>query len=353
MTLTRKLVLGKFMEGGVHLFFWSSVFLFYLYVFGHNSPRVKFNLLFSSFLMPITMTSCYAVVYYLIPRYLILKRYRSFLLYSLYTFVLTAFAIIVSVFYALIFMLDLKMAELPVARSLPFILITVYLVVFLASGITLLRHYYGSTSRNDKLQNKVLETQLKLKEQELKYLKMQIHPHFLFNTLNTLYGFALTKAEETPDMILRLSNLLDYLLYQVDKPLVSLSTEIDHIHDYIALEKIRFSDSLDVQINIQGLTPDIQVAPMLLIPFVENSFKHGRANGAKLQIAIDLKVEQGNVFFNISNSVKIGLPLERNEGIGLKNIVKRLTMLYPEKHSLNVRVKEDKFMVALMIDTNV
>lgn len=352
MTLTRKVVLERITEGGIHLLFWSSVFLFYLYVFGYNDTDTQFNLIFSSFLMPITMASCYAVVYYLIPRYLILKRYRNFLLYSLYTFVLTAFAVIVSVFYALIFILDLKMAELPVARSLPFILITVYLVVFLASGITLLRHYYGSNTRNDKLQNKMLETQLKLKEQELKYLKMQIHPHFLFNTLNTLYGFALTKAEETPDMILRLSNLLDYLLYQVDRPLVSLSTEIDHIHDYIALEKIRFSDSLDVHINLEGLSPDLQVAPMLLIPFVENSFKHGRANGAKLQIWIDLKIEQGKVLFNISNSVKKNLPFEQSEGIGLKNIEKRLAMVYPNRHKLSVKTEEDKFIVTLMIDTN-
>lgn len=265
---------------------------------------------------------------------------------------LTAFAVIVSVFYALIFILDLKMVDLPVARSLPFILIAVYLVVFLASGITLLRHYYGSNTRNDKLQNKVLETQLKLKEQELKYLKMQIHPHFLFNTLNTLYGFALTKAEETPDMILKLSNLLDYLLYQVDKPFVSLSSEMDHIQDYIDLEKIRFSDSLDVQMNIKGISPNLQVAPMLFIPFVENSFKHGRSKGSKLQITIDVKVEAGKVYFKITNSVKENVPFEKGEGIGLKNIEKRLLMLYPERHDLVIEIEDDIFNVQLILDTN-
>lgn len=352
MTLTRKLALGKFMEGGVHLFFWATVFLFYLSVFGHDSPHVNFNLLFSSFLMPITMASCYAVVYYLIPRYLILKRYRSFLLYSLYTFVLTAFAIIVSVFYGLIFILDLKMAEMPVARSLPFILITVYLVIFLGSGIALLRHYYNSNSRNDKLKNKVLETQLKLKEQELKYLKMQIHPHFLFNTLNTLYGFALTKAEETPDMILRLSNLLDYLLYQVDKPLVSLISEIHHIEDYIALEKIRFSDSLELDFGTKNISENLQLAPMLLIPFVENGFKHGRTNHGKLQIKINLKEEEGKVFFVMTNSVKTNVAEEQSSGIGLNNIKKRLEMAYPDRHRLSISSQEHIFKVELMIDTN-
>lgn len=351
MTLTRKVLLEKLTEAGVHLLFWSSVFLFYLYVFGYNSTQVKFNLVFSSFLMPITMASCYAVVYYLIPRYLILKRYRSFLLYSVYTFVLTAFSVVVSVFYALIFILDLKMIELPVARSLPFILITVYLVIFLGSGIALLRHYYHSNSRNDKLKNKVLETQLKLKEQELKYLKMQIHPHFLFNTLNTLYGFAMTQAAETPDMILRLSNLLDYLLYQVDKPLVSLTSEIAHISDYIGLEKIRFSDSLDLDFSTEGISEELQVAPMLFIPFIENGFKHGRVNKEKLQINIRFQEQAGKVLFMMTNSTKL-LEEESNPGIGLQNIEKRLQMIYPDRHKLTVIREACEFKVELMIDTN-
>ncbi|MCE7990633.1 MAG: histidine kinase [Roseivirga sp.] len=352
MTLTRKVLLEKLTEAGVHLLFWSSVFLFYLYVFGYNSTQVKFNLVFSSFLMPITMASCYAVVYYLIPKYLILKRYRSFLLYSIYTFVLTAFAVIVSVFYALIFILDLRMAEMPVARSLPFVLITVYLVIFLGSGIALLRHYYNSNSRNDKLKNKVLETQLKLKEQELKYLKMQIHPHFLFNTLNTLYGFAMTKADETPEVILRLSNLLDYLLYQVDKPLVSLLSEIHHIEDYIALERIRFSDSLDLDFRTENISEELQVAPMLLIPFIENGFKHGRSNHGKLHIEINLREKAGKVFFTMANSVKTNVDQEESSGIGLKNIKQRLEMVYPQRHSLSITSEENEFRVELMIDTN-
>lgn len=340
------------MEVAVHLFFWTSVYLLYIYVFGYNSGNGNYTRVFSSFLMPITMASCYVFTNYLIPRYLILKRYSYFLLYSIYTFVLTAFAAILSVFYALIFILDLKMAELPVAKSLPFVLITVYLVVFVAGGVSLLRHYYSSSTKNDSLKTKVLEAQLKLKEQELKYLKMQIHPHFLFNTLNTLYGFALTKADETPDMILRLSNLLDYLLYQADKPLVSLSTEMEHIQDYIELEQIRFNDSLDVNVKVTELPRDIQIAPMLLIPFVENAFKHGgRSLENKLMVRMTLAYSDSKVFFEISNSVSTHGPDEEGEGIGLKNIEKRLEMLYPNKHDLEIFREQRSFKVKLMIDT--
>ena len=126
-----------------------------------------------------------------------------------------------------------------------------------------------------KLENKILETQLKLKEQQLNYLKMQIHPHFLFNTLNTMYGFALKKADDTPEMILKLSNLLDYLLYKVDKPFVLLADDIDHIKDYIELEKMRFNETLKIHFSTQNISENIKIAPMLLLPFIENSFKHG------------------------------------------------------------------------------
>ncbi|MFY0593982.1 sensor histidine kinase [Roseivirga sp.] len=313
---------------------------------------MKINIAFSSFLMPITIASCYVMVYYLIPKYLLLKKYSSFLLYGLYTFILTAFAVVLSVFYALIFILDLKIVELPIARSFPFILIAVYLIIFLASGITLLRHYYGSKTNNDKLLTKVLETQLKLKEQELKYLKMQIHPHFLFNTLNTLYGFALSKAEETPDLILKLSNLLDYLLYQVDKPMVDLSSEMNHIQDYIDLEKTRFSDSLDIRMKLEDFPAELQVAPMLFIPFVENSFKHGGSTEGKLQIDINVKAELGKVNFSISNTLRESLPFEKGEGIGLENIKKRLSMLYADRHELRIEKTPNRFNVELIIDTN-
>jgi LytS/YehU family sensor histidine kinase len=266
---------------------------------------------------------------------------------------LTAFAVIVSVFYALIFILDLQVAQMPVARSLPFILITVYLIVFIASGIALLRHYYSSATRNDRLNTKVLEAQLKLKEQELKYLKMQIHPHFLFNTLNTLYGFALAKAAETPDMILKLSNLLDYLLYQVDKPQVSLSTEIAHIRDYIDLERMRFDDSLDIELSVSELSDDIQVAPMLLIPFVENAFKHGgRSHDNKLIIKLKLTREESAVHFDLENSINQYETDKEREGIGLTNIEKRLEMLYPNRHRLIINQDTDFYRVSLTLDTN-
>ena len=104
---------------------------------------------------------------------------------------------------------------------------------------------------------------------------MQIHPHFLFNSLNTIYGFALKKSDDAPEMILKLSNLLDYILYQIEKPQVLLTDEINHLMDYVSLEKMRFHDTLDVTFNIENINESTKIAPMLLLPFIENSFKHG------------------------------------------------------------------------------
>ena len=137
----------------------------------------------------------------------------------------------------------------------------------------------------------MLSTQLQFKDQELSYLKKQIHPHFLFNTLNTIYGLALKQSSHTPEVILKLSNLLDYILYQVDRPRVSLKKEIEHIEEYIELEKIRFQDSLQVEWSTDPVDELIEVAPMLLIPLVENAFKHGDLIDGYLKIETSIKLQ--------------------------------------------------------------
>ena len=195
------------------------------------------------------------------------------------------------------------------------------------------------------LETKILETQLKLKEQELNYLKMQIHPHFLFNTLNTMYGFALKKADETPEMILKLSNLLDYLLYQVDKPFVSLNDEINHINDYIELEKMRFNDTLHINFEIENILVDTKIAPMLLLPFVENSFKHGSLKKGILNVGIKLFCKNKSLFFEIKNTSTINAISEN--GIGLDNIKKRLDLLYKDQYTLTINNENGLFSVII------
>ncbi|MCF7567944.1 histidine kinase [Sabulilitoribacter arenilitoris] len=237
----------------------------------------------------------------------------------------------------------------PISRNLVFVAIAVYLVVIIVSAFKLVKLNLKHTEETKILETKILETQLKLKEQELNYLKMQIHPHFLFNTLNTLYGFALKKADKTPEMILKLSNLLDYLLYQIDKPFVLLVTEINHIKDYIELEKMRFNNTLKVNFKYNNIPETTKIAPMLLLPFIENSFKHGSLKNGLLDIKIDLNCDNDKVCFKIENS--FNKSTQTSNGIGLENIKKRLDLLYKDNYNLNISDSKGVFKVTLNLNS--
>lgn len=348
---TRKNLLRTFVRVFSHALFWCAVLLFFTYFFGSGSDNFDDTFMFSVFLMPITIATTYVSIYKLIPDYLITKRYWLFGLYSAYTLIISGYLIMVSIFFSLIYLSNFKYSDMnPFTRNILLVTTGVYLVVLIVSAFKLLKLNLSQVESTKKLETKILETQLKLKEQELNYLKMQIHPHFLFNTLNTMYGFALKKADETPEMILKLSNLLDYLLYQVDKPFVLLTEEINHIKDYIELEKMRFNNSLDVILNIENISENTQIAPMLLLPFVENSFKHGQLKNGVLTIKIDLSCTSENILFFIENTHSKSD--DSTKGIGLENIQKRLDLLYKEKYMLKIDTTENLFKVLLKLNTN-
>ncbi|WP_303317991.1 histidine kinase [Flavivirga abyssicola] len=349
--LTRQFFFNKIGQLLLHVIFWCGVLLFYTYFFGFDSVDFSYVLSFSLFLMPITIATTYVFIYELIPSYLITKKYFLFGLYSLYTVIISSYLIVISVFYGLIYLSHFRYANMaPISRNLFFVATAVYLVVIVVSGFKMLKLNLKHIEQANKLENKILETQLKLKEQQLNYLKMQIHPHFLFNTLNTMYGFALKKADEAPEMILKLSNLLDYLLYKVDKPFVLLTDDIDHIKDYIELEKMRFNNTLDVIFLTEQISENIMIAPMLLLPFIENSFKHGTIKNGLLTIKITLTCRDKNIYFNIENTST--QPETYKNGIGLENIQKRLDLLYKDHYTLHITKDSDLFKVNLILNTN-
>lgn len=235
------------------------------------------------------------------------------------------------------------------SKNFLFILILVYLVVGVVNFISLLSNNFKTISRNKELQNKILNTQLQLREQELNYLKHQIHPHFLFNTLNTIYGFALKQSIQTPEIILKLSNLLDYILYQVNKPKVSLREEVLHIKEYVELEKIRFQDTLKVIFVSDEINEKIQIAPMLLIPFVENAFKHGNIVNGFLSVEINVKLNKNRLDFYASNTVLEENQQHKKKGIGLENIKKRLELNYSDNYNMESRIENNRYLVKLSI----
>lgn len=335
----------------VHFLFWVGVWFFYVYFFSYNSRDANFVTWFSGFLLPVTMITTYFVVYYLIPKYLLLKKYALFALYSVYTIIMSTWLILMTIFTSLLFLSNLKIDEMPpMSRNYVFVLILVYLIVLLVSFVNLLNHNFQTESKNKELQNKILATQLQLKDQELQYLKKQIHPHFLFNTLNTIYGFALKQSVNTPDIILKLSNLLDYILYQVKNPEVSLEEEIMHLNEYIALEQMRFQDTLKVSFRTENTDRHKMIPPMLLIPFVENAFKHGNLIDGYLRVDIHIKLDKDSLKFEIRNTVKTEDDTNKKPGIGLENIKKRLDLIYPNDYKLHVTTEKNWYIVDLLIE---
>ena len=344
-----KILLLSFKKIILHLIFWFLVWFFFKSFFSVGTTNKQFLFWFSTILAFISIIASYVFVYDLIPNYLITKKYREFIIYSFYSAVFVTTGVLMTVAFGFVFFFNLEFQQMPaLTKSASVILVCVLLIIALASGLKILKHNYKFLEENKSLENKFLQTQLQLKEQELRFLKTQIHPHFLFNSLNTIYGFALKKGDEAPEMILKLSNLLDYILYQVDKPFVVLEDEVHHLEDYISLEKMRFHDTLQVRFKKQNIKNGLQIAPMLLIPFVENSFKHGAVVNGVLKVDINLKIESNKLFFQIENFSSE--EKDTANGIGLENIKKRLQMLYLNKHQLKIEEKNLSFKVTLEIE---
>ena len=184
---------------------------------------------------------------------------------------------------------------------------------------------------------------------ELQLLKAQLHPHFLFNTLNNIYSFSLESSPKTPDLILKLSSLLSYMLYDCREDEVPLEKELEIMRNYIGLEKERYGNLIDISWNVEGNIEDKYIAPLMLLPFLENAFKHGASEQLeKPWLSVDIAMKQQTLKCKIVNSKNENSSFHSN-GIGIENVKKRLAFLYPEKHELRLSDEGDFFMVALTI----
>lgn len=187
-------------------------------------------------------------------------------------------------------------------------------------------------------------------ESELRFLRTQISPHFLFNTLNNIYSLSLEKSDKVPEIIIKLSEFMKYLLYGTQKDKHSLKKEIDCIQNYIALESIRYGDKLKLEMDIRGQSKDKKIRPMILIPFIENAFKHGANQTVKsVEIKILLDIEEDLLKFKITNTIP-SEPLHKHEvgGIGVSNVKKRLNLSYTKNdYHLDIKKKSNKFNVEL------
>lgn len=206
-------------------------------------------------------------------------------------------------------------------------------------------------------QNKLLQLQKDNLILELEALKSQINPHFLFNTLNNIYSLSLRKSEKAPDLILKLSDMMRYVLYECNTGVVPIEREIQFIHNYIDLEKVRHGEHVSINFSLNGIPGDNLIEPLLLIPIVENSFKHGiNSQMEKGFVDIQMHVNENKLSLLAINSVQNGKSFtevgkgKRKHGIGLENVRKRLELLYPRNHKLVIYPSANSWKVNLELN---
>ena len=183
---------------------------------------------------------------------------------------------------------------------------------------------------------------------ELLHLKSQVNPHFFFNTLNNLYGLVGTDTKKAQELILKLSDMMRYSIYEGEKEVVTLKAEVDYLNNYIKLHKMRYHKQINVKFEAE-IEDDYKVMPLLFIILLENAFKHGVENLSKdAYVYINIKAKDKKVFFEIENNFDQTLPKEEKE-IGLKNLKRRLELVYPKKHSLSFSTKENVYKAQLTL----
>jgi sensor histidine kinase YesM len=300
-------------------------------------------------LLPIKMMTVYVTLYWLIPKWLLRNRLAWFTLAVMALLLVSAFLQRGMIYFVLY---PLKYPGVPVGELLNLSQIiryglTILTVLLLASAIKIGQYWYRDQQATKAMAKARLEA-------ELKFLKAQIHPHFLFNTLNNLYALTLQKSDRAPEVVLRLSSLVNYMLYEASAPTASLTKEIDSMHNYIALERIRYGEGLDIFFDVSGDINGTYLAPLLLLPFIENSFKHGVSDElADKWISINLNVTPPYLTFKVENS-RSRRPGERpapdyTGGIGLKNVRRRLELLYPQQHELTIHDEDSSYLAVLRL----
>jgi sensor histidine kinase YesM len=346
----RSQILGYLKQPVVyHSLFWTIYFIFNVIRWGGYNNDYLYAFKHSLIEFPLHAAFAYCNIYYLIPNFLPKKyfQYISLILIGVALVVLSRLLVesIVGVF-----------PSAPPYITYQYVLEMVIGEVYVQGFITalkLLLDWGKNQKRMRALEKSNFET-------ELDFLGSQVQPHFFFNTLNNLYSLTLDKSDLAPETVLKLSELMSYVIYDGKQKKVLLSREISYIQNYIDLEKLRFGNKLKTKFEVKGHINDQQVAPLLLLPFIENSFKHGAGNGIKeIKIDIGLEVSHGDVTFTVQNLKyeKLQAPAANpyhhigHNGVGVENIKRRLELIYGKNYQLDIRDDPDKYTVKLKIPT--
>lgn len=295
--------------------------------------------------MLIVCVSAFLVnVHYLMPRHLFRGSYHRYAIGVLLLMMLTLLVMRVLDFWH---ESKLPTQDDPDSINLPFRWLLPLVGMLFVSSL----YSFYLKERNNKMRE--IDMRHQNIEFEMKFLKTQINPHFLFNALNNIYALSIIKSEKTPDMILKLSDMLRFTLYDSENKKVKLKREIEYINNFIEFQKLKNDSDLNIRMDASGCNEEFMIEPMLLIPFIENSFKHGNIdNPKKGWLQVSVKTLGPILVFQVCNSLPpIAINKDIVGGIGVENVRKRLNILYPGRYEMKIDKTETEFGVFLKIDT--
>lgn len=343
-----------------HFVFWTAWWLFFLicFILFHNMNGNKVNpfnlapgdhlLLKTSLLVLLYALACYPLIYFILPE--IIK--RKWLKATAYFILLCGFlyAATYFLFWNVFSFIDSSSGSsktnYSVKRFWPALnlgLMNFAKVAAAAAIIKYLKYWWLKQKESQRLEKEKINAELQL-------LKAQVHPDFLFKTLNNIYTHALSSSPRTSGMLLKLSDLLSYMLYECDNPLVPLEKEIAMMKEYMQLEKIRYNDEPEMEVNVKGDLNGQMIAPFLLLPFIENSFKHCGHMTEQFWINMDIRIEGTHFTMKLTNGISEHADDQSLiVANGLANVQKRLTLLYPGNHELKMTIEQEMYIVLLNI----
>ncbi len=348
-----------YFRGWRHVFFWLARFsMIFIYSYGvaffcfltngdtYFLKNIRECFEVGSFRMAVDISYCYQAAYRLIPDYLFKKKYWLFcIILAGITLASWAAVTFFSIqYYSLLAQPELAMNHTIWYQSIHFILGGPPVVCAAFLAIKMLKTWYQKEEEKTAITSENASAELQL-------LKAQIHPHFLFNTLNNIYSFTLAGHPQAAALADRLSGMMDYMDTGVEKDLVPVEKEIQLIRDYISLEQVRYDERLEISVEIDGDFENKYIAPLLMIPFAENCFKHGASQiRGKQWISLKITTGNGKLYFDLGNS-KPSTTVVGNvrKGIGLRNVKKRLELIYPGQHVLRTETTDSVYQVHLEV----
>jgi len=328
-------VRSKYFVPGLHFFIWATLFLVPLLVFHDADTGLPGSFFIWGNLYHIGLF--YFNAFFLYPRFMTLRRWPLYIVFLA--------VIIWGSYHVKGWILHLFHPDLLIT-SFHMRFIFYPPIPFLVASII-----YRLVADRIHFERAEKDAQAERLTSELKFLRSQVSPHFLFNVLTNMVSLARQKSPLLEPALIQLSDMLRYMLYDTDSAKFPVSKEVEYLHNYIELQQLRFGEDVRVEVNIENEAPDCTVEPMLLIPFVENAFKHGIGLAKDPFIHISLQVKEHSLHFRVTNNYdKANTSKDKNSGIGLANVRNRLQLLYGEKHNLSIHDNGELYVAVLKLD---